>query len=215
MPTPPCTCTVVCATRCPASAAQNAAVFDVDVGRQVLGQPPRRLRHRQPQALDVDVAVGQSRRDGLEAADRPVELLALAGVLGGELQRALEHAELKCAAAQGAMGGQPATRTSSPPTTRSAPTSTPWQLEMRDAAVSGGVQRRHRNPRVVLGDEEHLGARIGFGGDQECVGDRAVGDLRPGAGQPVAGAVRPRGLGLHGTFAHVAVERDGERSSRR
>ena len=54
---------------------------DLDVGRQVFGQPPRRLRQRQPQSLDVDVAVGQPRGDGLEAADRPVELLALARVL--------------------------------------------------------------------------------------------------------------------------------------
>ena len=55
---------------------------DVDIGGKVLRQPPRRLCHRQPQGLDVDVAVGQPRGNRLEAADRPVELLTLAGVFG-------------------------------------------------------------------------------------------------------------------------------------
>ena len=97
---------------------------DVDVCRQVLRQPPRRLGQRQPQGLDVDVAVGQSRRDGLEAADRPVELLALAGVVRRELQRPLEHAELIGAAAEGAMGGRARRHHApwSPPTTRAAST---------------------------------------------------------------------------------------------
>ena len=98
---------------------------DVDIGREILGQPPRRLRHGQPQRLDVDVAVGQPRGDSLEAADRPVELLTLAGIFGGELERPLQYPELKCAAAQRAVRGQPVHDTSSPPTTRSALNSTP------------------------------------------------------------------------------------------
>ena len=173
----------------PASAAQNAAVLHVELGGKVLGQPPCRLRHGQPQALDVDVAVGQPGRDRLEAADRPVELLAFARVLRGQLQRPLEHAELKCAAAQGGMRGQPRDDLAHPPTTRSAPSSTPWQFEVPDAAVAGGVQRGDRHARVVLGDHENLGARIGLGGNQESVGDRPVEHLGAGAGQPVAVAV--------------------------
>ena len=163
MPTPPCTCTVVCATRWPASAAQNAALSDLDVGGQVLGQPPRGLGQRQPQALDVDVAVGQSRRDGLEAADRPVELLALAGVLRGELQRALEHAELKGAAAQRGMGASASRATSlrRRPRGRRRPRRR-CRSRCADAAVAGGVQRGDRHAGVVGGDEEDRGARTRF-----------------------------------------------------
>ena len=73
---------------------------DVDLGGQTLGQFPCRLRDGQAQRLDVDVAVGQPRRDGLEAADRTVELLTFARILGGEFECALEDAELKRAAAQ-------------------------------------------------------------------------------------------------------------------
>jgi hypothetical protein len=69
----------------------------VDVGGEILRQPPCRLGHRQPQTLDVDVPVRQARRDRLEAADRPVELFALTRVDRRELQCALEHAEQECA----------------------------------------------------------------------------------------------------------------------
>ena len=71
---------------------------------------------RQPQTLDVDVAVGQPLRHGLEAADRPVELLALAGVLGGQFEAAVEHAELIGAAPERHAVAQPGRigRTSAP-----------------------------------------------------------------------------------------------------
>ena len=116
--------------------------WHVDLGGKVLGQPPRRLCQRQPQRLDVDVAVGQPLTNRLEAADRAVELLTLAGVFGGQLQRALQDAELKSAAAQGGMRGQPGPRPRSSPTSRSDPSSTPCSSRCADAAVAGGAQRR-------------------------------------------------------------------------
>ena len=83
------------------------AVATSTIGGQVLRKPPGCLYQRQSQTLDVDVVVGQPRRDGLEAADRPVELLAGAGVLGRQLERALEHAELEGGQSQRLVGGQP------------------------------------------------------------------------------------------------------------
>ena len=74
MPTPPCTCTAVCATRWPASAAQNLAVATSVSAGQARRQPPGRLPQREPDRLDVDVGVGQPLGDRLEAADRPAEL---------------------------------------------------------------------------------------------------------------------------------------------
>ena len=76
---------------------------------------------------------------------------------------------------------------------------------MRDAAVPCGVQCGHRDAGVTRGDQENLGARIGFSGNQERVGDGAVCDLGARAGQlvPVAACG-----GLHRTLAHIAVERD-------
>ncbi len=51
----------------------------VDIGGEILGQPPGGLGERGPQCLDVDIAVGQPRGHRLEAADRPVELLCARG----------------------------------------------------------------------------------------------------------------------------------------
>ena len=55
----------------------------LDVGGHVLRQPPGGLLQREPQPFDVDVVIGQTLCDSLEAADGPVELLAGAGVVGG------------------------------------------------------------------------------------------------------------------------------------
>ena len=49
------------------------------------------------------------------------------------------------------------------------------QFEMRDAAVAGGAQRLDGHPGITGRDNENLGARIGFGGNKERVGDGAVG----------------------------------------
>ncbi len=78
---------------------------------------------------------------------------------------------------------------------------------MSDTAVTGGVQRADRDTGVVLRHHEHHGARIGFGGHEECIGERAVEDLRPRPGQPVCVPVRRR---LHRAFAHVAVQSRGD-----
>ena len=72
----------------------------VDFGGEIFGDPPGRLGQRQPQPLDVDIPVGQPLSHRLEAADRAIELLTGAGILGRHLQSALEHPELKRAAAQ-------------------------------------------------------------------------------------------------------------------
>ena len=136
---------MVCATRCPASAAQNAAVATSTSAGRSSDEPPRRLGQRQAQTLDVDVAVGQSLRDGLEAADRPVELLAFARVLGGEFKRALEDTELKRGAAQRAQGAQPSDDLFAADNAIGVNLGA-LQLEVPDAAVSGGVQRRSPTP---------------------------------------------------------------------
>src|SRR6201993_1296459 len=81
---------------------------DLGVGRQVLAESPRRLCQSQPQSLDVDVAVRQPLSYGLEAADRAVELLTRACILGGQLESAVQDAELKRAAAQYVQYGDPA-----------------------------------------------------------------------------------------------------------
>ena len=85
MPVPPCTWTAVCATRWPASAAQNLAVAtaaaDLGVVRRAGGEQPGGLPHREPDRLDVDVGVGEALGHRLERPDRPPELLAAARVL--------------------------------------------------------------------------------------------------------------------------------------
>lgn len=79
------------------------------------------------------------------------------------------------------------------------------QVQVRNAAVTGGVQRRDGDARVGRGNQENLDTGIGFGRDQEGVGDGTVGDLGAGAGQRVSGVIKAGGL--HGTLAHLAVQR--------
>ena len=94
MPIPPCTCWAVAATRAPASAAQNFAMRGLAAGRPALGEQPGGLPHGPADRLDVDERVGHPLLHGLEAADRPAELLAFGGVGGGHAQRTLRDAEL-------------------------------------------------------------------------------------------------------------------------
>ena len=197
---------MLCATRCPASAAQKAAVAtSVSAGKSSLSRHAAWVR-RQPQALDVDVAVRQPLSHCLEAADRTVELFTRSRVFGGQLQPAFEHAELKCCVAQHAQRRDPADHVVA------ADDALPVHLdaiqsEMSDAAEPGGVQRGHRDAGVAGGNQENGSAGIGFRGHQESVGDRAVGDLGSGPGQPVA---VPGARGLHRPVAHLAVQRDRE-----
>ncbi len=62
--------------------------------RPVLTEEPGGLPHGPADRLDVDERVGHPLLHGLEAADRPAELLAFGGVGGGHAQRTLRHAEL-------------------------------------------------------------------------------------------------------------------------
>ena len=77
------------------------------VSGQILGQPPGRLLECQSQTFYLDVVIGQPLPDSLEATDRAAELLAGSGVLGGEFQCPLQHAELVGGQAQRPVGAQP------------------------------------------------------------------------------------------------------------
>ena len=94
MPMPPWTCWAVAATRAPASAAQNFAMRGLAGRLPALAEQPGGLPHRPADRLDVDERVGHALLHGLEAADRPAELLALGRVRGRDAQRTLGHAEL-------------------------------------------------------------------------------------------------------------------------
>ena len=94
-------------------------------GGKALGKPPGRLPHRERQEAGVDVSVGQALCDGLEGADRPVELLPGLGVLGGERDGALRDAELDGAGRDREQVDQASLRPSPPSTRRSAATRTP------------------------------------------------------------------------------------------
>ena len=81
------------------------------------------------------------------------------------------------------------------------------QFQMPDASVTGRVECAHRDPRVILGDQENLRPRIGFGWNEESVGDRSVADLSSRAGELEAVAVCGC---LYRALAHLAVERHRE-----
>ena len=132
MPSPPCTWTAVCATRWPASAAQNLAVATAAAGPASLvdygGEQPGGLPHGEPDRLDVDVGVGQALRHRLERADRPPELHPAPRVLRGQLQRPLDDPGLQRAQPHGAPRHQPVgdlRRPAPAPSTRSSSSVTP------------------------------------------------------------------------------------------
>ena len=175
-------------------AAQNAAVVATStIGGQVLREPPRGLVPAPAQTPDVDVAVGQPLPRRPEATDRPVELLARSGVLWPSFQRALEHAEPE--------GGEPSVCrvVSQSPAHRSLPmvgsgldTGEVELPELFVPVVSNGSPIR----RVGGRDEEDLCPRIGFGWNQERVGDRSEGTwCAPVSGIPGGGGRLHRALG--------------------
>ena len=71
--------------------------------------------------------------------------------------------------------------------------------------MPGGVQRRHRHPGITGRDDENADAGVGFGRDQERVGDGAVADQRAGTREPAPVAARG---GLYRSLAHLTVEGD-------
>ncbi len=83
---------------------------DVLAGRQLLGKAPDGLPSGEAHRLDVDVSVGGSLVNRLEAADGAVELYPLATVFGRHLERAFDHAELHHATRGDGSFDQPAQR---------------------------------------------------------------------------------------------------------
>ena len=145
----------MCATRWPAPRPRTRHGIR-RYGPGVLGEAPCRLRQRQrqPKTHDVDVPVGQPRRHRLEATDRPVDY---------------SRSRAYCAVSSSARSSTPSwnalrasaprvlshARTSSPPTSLLASTTTPREFESSNAAESGGGEWRHRDTVVTTGDEEN------------------------------------------------------------
>ena len=94
MPIPPCTCWAVAATRAPASARPELRDAGLPAGPAALAEEPGGLPHGPADRLDVDERVGHPLLHGLEASDRPAELLAFGRVRGGDAQRTLRYTEL-------------------------------------------------------------------------------------------------------------------------
>ena len=78
---PPWMCSAAWPMRLPPSAAQNFAVATSSRVVAALVEVRRGLQHRELDRLGVDEAVGHALADGLERADRAVELLAVGRVL--------------------------------------------------------------------------------------------------------------------------------------
>ena len=92
-PTPPKICWAIAVTSRNVwhanSFAIGASVLDV----AALGARPRRLAHERLGAVDRGDRVGQVVRDRLERAERLVELVAVLGVLHGDVERVLRAAD--------------------------------------------------------------------------------------------------------------------------
>jgi hypothetical protein len=80
---------------------------DLRLRRQARLKPPGRLPQGQPDRLDIDIGVREPLGYRLERPDRPAELLAGLGVLGGQLKRPLGDSKLERAQPHGGPGGQP------------------------------------------------------------------------------------------------------------
>ena len=89
---PPWRCWAACTTRWPPSAPRTSRRRPLG-GGQALGEAPRGLPGGEPDGLGVDVGVGGALAHRLERGDRPVELLAGLGVLGGQAQGLLADAD--------------------------------------------------------------------------------------------------------------------------
>ena len=157
----------------------------------------------EPKALEVDVAVGQPLRDGLEAADRAAELFARAGVFGCQLQGPLEDAELEGGQPERPPGGQPAQQVivADEPVRADGDAGQSQFTGLLSPVVSKAVtatRGRRRPPGKFC-------AGIGVGRNQEGVGDRPEQDLRPASGQQVAAI---GGCRSHRALPGFAVEGD-------
>ena len=193
MPMPPCTCWVVAATRAPASAAQNFAMRAARSARPVVRDQPGRMPGGPADRLDVDEGVGHPLLDRLKAADRAAELLAPAGVFGGDPQRTIADAELDRAQPDQSAGVERVDRTVEPVLCGN---DCAIEEYVRVRLVVGGRRRPDLNAVRLAGQQEQAHVTVvGGGGNQYGVGDLGGGHQLLGAVQPPVRTVATRGGG--------------------
>ena len=178
---------------------------DLDIGREILRDAPCCLPQGEAQTLDVDVPVGQSLSHRLEATDRLAELLAGARIVGGELQRPLQHAELIGAVPQRFPQPQPLHNLDATDLAVGR-NGNLGENQLSGAVFAGGVQGFLSDAGIVGSHEKDRDTVFGLGGYQIRIGLDPERHQDPIAGQHVTGTLSPGG---DGPLARFAVERDG------